>query len=90
MLRFTFAIFWDPCGGNSIALIWHESELALSAICLPFVTPALRRICLPYVPATNTQLDNILSALRNHGSTPGSKSKLVDIGNLHLVLIIVT
>ena len=55
--------------------------IALSAICLPFVTPALRRVCLPYVPATTTQLENILSALKYHGSKPGTKSKLVDIGN---------
>ena len=55
--------------------------IALSAICLPFVTPALRRVCLPYVPATTTQLENIQSALKYHGSKPGTKSKLVDIGN---------
>ena len=55
--------------------------IALSAICLPFVTPALRRVCLPYVPATTTQLENIQSALKYHGSKPGTRSKLVDIGN---------
>ena len=64
---------WKP--NNSIVFI------ALSAICLPFVTPALRRVCLPYVPATTTQLENIQSALKYHGSKPGTKSKLVDIGN---------
>ena len=65
---------WKP--SNSIVFF-----IALSAICLPFVTPALRRVCLPYVPATTTQLENIQSALKYHGSKPGTKSQLVDIGN---------
>ena len=30
--------------------------LAVTALCVPFVTPALRRVCLPYVPATTTQV----------------------------------
>ena len=33
------------------------------------------------MPATTTQLENIQSALKYHGSKPGTKSKLVDIGN---------
>ena len=73
-----------------IIFFWHNYTrkpttqlffIALSAICLPFVTPALRRVCLPYVPATTTQLENIQSALKYHGSKPGTRSKLVDIGN---------
>ena len=73
-----------------INFLWHNYTrkpttqlffIALSAICLPFVTPALRRVCLPYVPATTTQLENIQSALKYHGSKPGTRSKLVDIGN---------
>ena len=43
------------------------------------MTPALRRICLPYVPATTTQLENIQKALQKFGHTRGSK--LVDIGS---------
>ena len=53
------------------------SAIALSLICLPFVTPALRRICLPYVPATTTQVDNVMKAVAGNGSV----KNLIDIGS---------
>ncbi|CAG9772779.1 unnamed protein product [Ceutorhynchus assimilis] len=49
--------------------------LGLTVICAPFVSPALRKFCLPYIPATNEQLSNILSALR------GRKGTLLDLGS---------
>ncbi|XP_063995274.1 ATP synthase subunit C lysine N-methyltransferase [Diachasmimorpha longicaudata] len=49
--------------------------VALSVICIPFVSPALRRICLPYVPATTQQVDNVLQALR------GRTGRLIDLGS---------
>ncbi|XP_048509781.1 ATP synthase subunit C lysine N-methyltransferase isoform X1 [Athalia rosae] len=51
------------------------AAVAISAICLPFVSPALRRICLPYVPATTQQVDNVLQALKGRSGT------LVDLGS---------
>eukprot|EP00095_Tigriopus_kingsejongensis_P004388 maker-scaffold1394_size43558-snap-gene-0.8 protein:Tk04388 transcript:maker-scaffold1394_size43558-snap-gene-0.8-mRNA-1 annotation:"protein fam173b" len=51
------------------------TAVALSAICLPFVTPALRRVCLPYVPATTAQVENVYKALS------GRRGTLVDIGS---------
>lgn len=51
------------------------AALALSVICLPFVSPALRRVCLPYVPATTSQVDNVLRALR------GRSGRFVDLGS---------
>ena len=58
--------------------------VALSAICLPFVTPALRKFCLPYVPATDTQVANVLRALSGGGGGGGgrfSERTLLDIGS---------
>lgn len=49
--------------------------MALSIICYPFVSPALRRFCLPYVPATTQQIENVLEALQ------GRSGKLLDIGS---------
>ncbi|XP_044743795.1 ATP synthase subunit C lysine N-methyltransferase-like [Chrysoperla carnea] len=49
--------------------------VALTAICSSFVSPALRKICLPYVPATDLQIKNVMEALR------GSKGKLIDLGS---------
>nr|ACO15041.1 C16orf24 homolog [Caligus clemensi] len=63
--------------GLIIAGIAGGAAIALSGICLPFVTPALRRICLPYVPATDTQISNVVRALQ--GRPKGTK--LVDIGS---------
>lgn len=44
-------------------------------MCYPFVSPALRKVCLPYVPATNLQIQNVLSVIK------GRKGKLVDLGS---------
>lgn len=63
--------------GLIVAAVVGGSAIALSAICLPFVTPALRKVCLPYVPATTTQLENIQTALKSFSSG----SKLIDIGS---------
>ena len=56
------------------------SAIALSLICLPFVTPALRKVCLPYVPATTAQVENVMTALLKN---PQSRNlgKLIDIGS---------
>ena len=51
------------------------SLVALYAVTAPFVTPALRKICLPFVPATTTQVENVLKVLRTRSGT------LVDIGS---------
>lgn len=49
--------------------------VGLSIICVPFVSPALRKYCLPYIPATNSQIENVFKALN------GRKGKLVDLGS---------
>ncbi|VVC32522.1 S-adenosyl-L-methionine-dependent methyltransferase [Cinara cedri] len=51
------------------------ASIALSIVCYPFVSPALRKVCLPYVPATNMQIQNVLSVIK------GRKGKLVDLGS---------
>ncbi|XP_034039756.1 ATP synthase subunit C lysine N-methyltransferase [Thalassophryne amazonica] len=51
------------------------SLLALYAVLVPFVTPALRKICLPFVPATTAQVENVLRVFRARSGT------LVDIGS---------
>ncbi|KAM6102231.1 ATP synthase subunit C lysine N-methyltransferase isoform 1-T1 [Theristicus caerulescens] len=49
--------------------------VALYAVATPFVTPALRKVCLPFVPATATQIQNVLKMLENRSGS------LVDIGS---------
>lgn len=50
-------------------------SIALSIICYPFISPALRKVCLPYVPATNLQIQNVLHVIK------GRKGKLIDLGS---------
>ncbi|XP_068840153.1 ATP synthase subunit C lysine N-methyltransferase-like [Capricornis sumatraensis] len=49
--------------------------VALYAVPTPFITPALRRICLPFVPATTKQIENVVKMLRCRSGP------LVDIGS---------
>lgn len=49
--------------------------VAISAVCLPFVAPAFRKFCLPYVPATDTQVSNVMKALSQRSGT------VLDIGS---------
>ncbi|NXV89431.1 F173B methyltransferase, partial [Calonectris borealis] len=49
--------------------------VALYAVVTPFVTPALRKVCLPFVPATSSQIKNVLKMLENRSGS------LVDIGS---------
>lgn len=48
---------------------------AISIICIPFLSPAFRKICLPYVPATTQQVKNVLQALE------GRTGSLIDLGS---------
>lgn len=50
--------------------------IGISIVCIPFVSPALRKHCLPFVPATNTQIFNVLSLVQKN-----SNNKLLDIGS---------
>lgn len=62
-------------GGMALLGLTGTAVIGLYAATFPFITPALRRMCLPYVPATTAQVKNVMSALRNkHG-------KVVDLGS---------
>ncbi|GAB1601071.1 protein N-lysine methyltransferase FAM173B-like [Argonauta hians] len=45
------------------------------AVVTPFLSPALRKVCLPFVPATTTQVQNVMRALKGRSGT------LLDIGS---------
>ena len=44
-----------------------------------FVAPAFRRYCIPYVPATPSQMDNILLAMKQSGLP--KTAKIIDLGS---------
>lgn len=49
--------------------------VGVNLVALPFVSPGLRKICLPFLPATPVQIQNVLIALRGRTGT------LLDIGS---------
>uniref|UniRef100_A0A1I8AV11 Xenotropic and polytropic retrovirus receptor 1 n=1 Tax=Steinernema glaseri TaxID=37863 RepID=A0A1I8AV11_9BILA len=53
------------------------TAVGITALTVPFVTPALRRVCIPYVPATPRQIDHVLRVIKRC-ETPGP---LVDLGS---------
>ncbi|KAI4484203.1 hypothetical protein M0804_007659 [Polistes exclamans] len=61
--------------GISLIAITGGLATAISVVCIPFVSPAFRKICLPYVPATNQQVLNVLQALK------GRSGSLIDLGS---------
>ncbi|XP_071449619.1 ATP synthase subunit C lysine N-methyltransferase [Hetaerina americana] len=61
--------------GYIFAGVTGGAAVALTAVCAPFILPALRRVCLPYVPATTTQVNNVFQALK------GRTGPLVDLGS---------
>jgi len=62
--------------GKILLGIAGASFVGMCAVTVPFVLPAARRVCLPYVPATDTQVHNVMSLLA--GCKPG---RLVDLGS---------
>lgn len=63
--------------GLLIAGAFGASALALTAVSIPFVTPALRKVCIPYVPATKSQLENVAKVLKKSSLF----SPIVDLGS---------
>ncbi|RZC42633.1 protein FAM173B [Asbolus verrucosus] len=51
------------------------AAIGITVICASFVSPAFRKFCLPYIPATKTQIDNVLIALA------GRQGRLLDVGS---------
>ncbi|XP_065339289.1 ATP synthase subunit C lysine N-methyltransferase [Cloeon dipterum] len=72
-----------PDVGHFLIGLSGGAAVAVTAVCIPFVTPALRRVCLPYVPATTQQLANVRAALQ--APWPGAQGpvqrRLVDLGS---------
>ncbi|MPC12190.1 Protein FAM173B [Portunus trituberculatus] len=61
--------------GLALVGVTGGAAVALSIIAAPFVTPALRKVCLPYVPATSRQVRNVVTGLK------GRSGRLVDLGS---------
>lgn len=67
-----------PNFGLWLAAALGISGLVTMSLSVPFVLPALRKHCLPYVPATDTQLDNLRKAFATHCKPDGL---FLDVGS---------
>ena len=69
---------------SRLAVAFAAGAVAASVVCIltPFISPALRSVCLPYVPATSRQLDNVAQLLR-HAEIHESRhiGNLLDVGS---------
>lgn len=61
--------------GKTVMAVGAGIITVIYGIALPFVTPGFRKICLPFVPATDSQISNILTSLRGRGGS------LIDLGS---------
>ena len=61
--------------GLTLAAICGVSSVAILTISWPFLSPGLRKVCLPFVPATEAQVANVLTALKS------SSGSLLDCGS---------
>ena len=63
---------------------------AISAICLPFISPAVRKYCIPYIPATNKQVNNVIKLCKQiklqHSNQMGLKVCDLGSGDGRLIL----
>jgi hypothetical protein len=69
--------------GLTIACTIGAGALGISALSIPFVLPAFRRVCLPYVPATEKQIENVKSLLGKYHkmSILADGPKIIDLGS---------
>ncbi|PAV58031.1 hypothetical protein WR25_18800 isoform B [Diploscapter pachys] len=63
--------------GLGIVVTLTGVGIGITVATVPFVTPALRRVCIPYIPATDNQLANVRRALR----ASSARAPLVDLGS---------
>ena len=62
--------------GKVLLGVIGATALGLTVITVPFIAPGFRKICLPYIPATTSQVENVLSVLGRK-----NKLKLIDLGS---------
>uniref|UniRef100_A0A914HAM7 Xenotropic and polytropic retrovirus receptor 1 n=1 Tax=Globodera rostochiensis TaxID=31243 RepID=A0A914HAM7_GLORO len=65
--------------GFALACAVGASAVGVTALSVPFVLPAFRRVCLPYVPATECQIKNVMRLLEKCPPVP--ISPLIDLGS---------
>lgn len=67
-------------GGKLVAGLIGGVGLGITAACVPFVSPAFRRVCLPFVPATDAQIRNLRAALTTSVRPPPA-ARVLDLGS---------
>eukprot|EP00035_Acanthoeca_spectabilis_P026037 m.461040 g.461040 ORF g.461040 m.461040 type:complete len:216 (-) comp22192_c0_seq1:154-801(-) len=61
------------------AAVFGGTIVGVGAVFWPFLSPALRKIALPYIPASEVQVANVVRALKLRPRTEGAR--MVDVGS---------
>lgn len=61
--------------GKIVLGIGAATAAVVYGVAIPFVLPGFRRICLPFVPATDTQINAVITCLK------GRRGSLIDLGS---------
>lgn len=64
--------------GSTITCTIGASAIGITALSIPFVSPAFRRVCIPYVPASDAQIQNVLRLLKK---VPLPVEPIIDLGS---------
>lgn len=64
--------------GGVIAGVVGGTALTISAMAVPFLIPAFRRVCIPYVPASPQQLANVKKLI---ALCPPPVAPIIDLGS---------
>lgn len=64
--------------GSIIACTIGASAIGITALSIPFVSPAFRRVCIPYVPASDAQIQNVMRLLKK---VPLPADPIIDLGS---------
>lgn len=65
-------------GGLIVASVIGAAGVGISALALPFVSPAFRRVCIPFVPASDVQINNVKRLL---SLVPRPVDPIIDLGS---------
>lgn len=63
-----------------LATVSGSVAAAILVVAYPFVVPGFKKICLPFIPATETQVANVVSALKSLNLNPKCSS-VIDLGS---------
>uniref|UniRef100_A0A915DKX6 Xenotropic and polytropic retrovirus receptor 1 n=1 Tax=Ditylenchus dipsaci TaxID=166011 RepID=A0A915DKX6_9BILA len=67
--------------GSTIAVSISAGAMGITALAIPFITPAFRRVCIPYVPASDAQMNNVVKLIQSLSKQTAQIEPIIDLGS---------